>query len=77
MFREFRSMGLLIGAELSEQFAGRAPELVSAALREGVMLLNAGPNVLRFAPSLVIPFADIDEGFARIGKAFAASTAAA
>nr|WP_321818186.1 MULTISPECIES: acetylornithine/succinylornithine family transaminase [unclassified Paraburkholderia] len=77
MFREFRSLGLLIGAELSDQFAGRAPELVSTALREGVMLLNAGPNVLRFAPSLVIPFADIDEGFARLEKAFAALTASA
>jgi acetylornithine/N-succinyldiaminopimelate aminotransferase len=30
----------------------------------------AGPDVLRFAPSLIIPGDDMDEGFARLAKAF-------
>jgi acetylornithine/N-succinyldiaminopimelate aminotransferase len=33
------------------------------------MMLVAGTNVLRFAPSLVIDFADISEGMARFEKA--------
>ena len=37
----------------------------------GVIMLIAGPNVLRFAPSLIMPMADLDEGFARIEKAIA------
>jgi acetylornithine/N-succinyldiaminopimelate aminotransferase len=28
------------------------------------MILNAGPNVIRFAPSLVVETQDIDEGMA-------------
>ena len=30
---------------------------------------TAGANVRRCAPSLIMPMADLDEGFARIGKA--------
>ena len=35
------------------------------------MTLVAGANIVRFAPSLVIPTADIDEGLARFEKAVA------
>lgn len=69
IFKELRAMGLLIGAELSDQFAGRASDFVAAALKHGVMILNAGPNVLRLAPSLIIPFADIDEALRRFEEA--------
>ncbi|MGL6151394.1 MAG: aspartate aminotransferase family protein, partial [Aeromonas sobria] len=36
-----------------------------------LMALVAGTNVIRFAPSLVIPEADIKEGLARFEKAVA------
>jgi succinylornithine aminotransferase len=75
LFKEFRSMGLLIGAELSDGFAGRSTEFVAMALKKGVMLLSAGPDVLRFAPSLIIPFADIDEGLRRLENAMPAMAA--
>ena len=32
------------------------------------MLLNAGTNVLRFTPSLIIEKADVDEGMKRLAK---------
>ena len=35
------------------------------------MCLVAGANVIRFAPSLVIPDADIEEGLARFKRAIA------
>jgi succinylornithine aminotransferase len=69
LFKEIRGKGLLIGAELVDAYEGRAKDFVNAAARHGLMLLIAGPGVLRFAPSLVIPEADMDEGLARLEKA--------
>jgi acetylornithine/N-succinyldiaminopimelate aminotransferase len=40
-------MGLLIGAELKPQYKGRARDFLHAAAHEGVMVLNAGPDVMR------------------------------
>jgi succinylornithine aminotransferase len=68
IFQDVRGKGLLIGAELTSAYQGRAKDFVNAAAKHGAMLLIAGPDVLRFAPSLVIPQADIDEGFARLAK---------
>ena len=43
-------------------------------MEEGVMTLVAGANIIRFAPSLVIPDEDIAEGLARFEKAVAKLT---
>jgi acetylornithine/N-succinyldiaminopimelate aminotransferase len=79
IFREVRGKGLLIGAELAGAYKGRAKDFVSAAGRHGVIMLMAGPDVLRFAPSLIIPHDDLHEGLARLAKAIeeVVSTAAA
>ena len=69
VFSEFRGQGLLIGAELSDKYKNRAGEFLTAASECGLMMLVAGTNVLRFAPSLVIDFADISEGMLRFEKA--------
>lgn len=69
VFSEIRGKGLLIGAELKPQYAGRAREILNAAAAEGVMVLNAGLNVVRLAPSLIIEPTDIDEGMARFAIA--------
>jgi acetylornithine/N-succinyldiaminopimelate aminotransferase len=71
LFKEIRGKGLLIGAELADAYKDRAKDVLNAAAANGVIMLIAGPNVLRFAPSLVMPMADLDEGFARIEKAIA------
>ncbi len=44
---------------------------VGDVLEAGVMVLNAGPDVMRFAPSLVVEDADIDEGMQRFAHAVA------
>ncbi|SEK82362.1 acetylornithine/N-succinyldiaminopimelate aminotransferase [Kosakonia sacchari] len=69
LFSEIRGMGLLIGAELTAPFKGRARDFLYAAADAGVMVLNAGPDVMRFAPSLVIDEQDIDEGMRRFASA--------
>lgn len=70
-FKEIRGSGLLIGAELKGRFAERGRDVLKASINEQLMLLVAGPNVLRFAPSLVIDSKDIDEGMARLRRAIA------
>ena len=69
VFSEVRGKGLLIGAVLNEQFAGRARDFLVASANNGLMNLVAGMDVIRFTPSLVIPFEDIKEGLARFDKA--------
>lgn len=69
VFQEIRGMGLLIGAQMSPAYEGRAKDILPLAIAEGLMALIAGPNVLRMAPSLVIPEADIHEGMARLERA--------
>ena len=69
VFSEVRGKGLLIGAVLNEKFEGRARDFLVASANNGLMNLVAGMNVIRFTPSLVIPFEDITEGLARFEKA--------
>ncbi|MEW6344777.1 MAG: aspartate aminotransferase family protein [Paraburkholderia sp.] len=69
IFSEVRGKGLLIGAELTDAFKGRAKDFVTAAGQHGVIMLMAGPDVLRFVPSLIMPLDDMYEGFARLAKA--------
>ena len=71
VFSEIRGKGLLIGAVLTEAYKGRAKDFLNAAMDEGLMTLVAGANIIRFAPSLVIPDEDIVEGLARFEKAVA------
>jgi acetylornithine/N-succinyldiaminopimelate aminotransferase len=71
VFSDIRGMGLLIGAELKPQYKGRAREFLYAAAEAGVMVLNAGPDVMRFAPALIVEDADIEDGMTRFAKAVA------
>jgi acetylornithine/N-succinyldiaminopimelate aminotransferase len=69
LFSDIRGKGLLIGAALKPQHAGKARDILNAAAAEGVMILNAGTEVIRFAPSLVIEPTDIEEGMVRFARA--------
>lgn len=69
IFSEVRGKGLLLGAVLSGNWQGRAGEFLAAAEAAGVLVLMAGPNVVRFAPSLIIEPDDIDEGLQRFAHA--------
>lgn len=75
-FKEIRGKGLLLGCVLTEDYAGRAKGFLVAAMAEGLMTLVAGANIIRFAPSLVIPDEDIKEGLSRFEKAVASIVSA-
>ncbi|WP_416426154.1 aspartate aminotransferase family protein [Pseudomonas sp. App30] len=69
VFTEVRGLGLLIGCQLSDAWKGKAKDFFNAAEQHDLMILQAGPDVVRFAPSLVIEDADIDEGLDRFERA--------
>ena len=71
VFRELRGKGLLLGCELNELWRGRSRDFVKAALEEGLLLLVAGPDVIRLAPSLIIPDESIEAGLERFERAIA------
>lgn len=71
VFEEIRGKGLLLGCALNSQFTGRSRDFLVASTAEKLMVLIAGANVVRFAPSLVIPDEDIVEGLARFERAVA------
>ncbi len=71
VFTEVRGQGMLLGAALNEKFKGRSRDFLLASADQGLFVLMAGYDVVRFAPSLVIPDADIIEGMARFDRAVA------
>lgn len=78
LFKQVRGLGLLIGAVLSDDFAGKAKQINLAAAEMGVMVLIAGANVVRFAPALNISEQELRTGMARFAEAcesFARGTA--
>jgi len=61
VFTLVRGSGLLQGMVMAEPFKGRSKEIQKAAENEGLMLLIAGPEVLRFAPALIVSDAQLAE----------------
>lgn len=61
---EVRGMGLLVGVELNEP----AAPIIAAARQRGLLVINAGENVLRIAPPLIVGREHIDEAVAILGE---------
>ncbi|HXA48526.1 MAG TPA: acetylornithine/succinylornithine family transaminase [Burkholderiaceae bacterium] len=58
---EVRGSGLMIGIVLKEAYAGRAKEISKAAEAQGLMILIAGPDVVRLLPALIVSDEQIKE----------------
>lgn len=71
VFSEVRGKGMLLGCAMNEKYQGRARDFMVAATEKGTMCLIASINVVRFAPSLVIPDEDIIEGLRRFEEGIA------
>ena len=69
VFCDLRGEGVWIGCELDAPWKGKSMDVVRAAGEAGLMLLVAGPDVVRLAPSLVISLDEILEGLARLESA--------
>lgn len=75
VFADLRGEGVWLGCELAEPWKGKAMNVMTAAADVGLLVLVAGPDVVRIAPSLVISLDEILEGLNRfetaLGRALA------
>jgi acetylornithine/N-succinyldiaminopimelate aminotransferase len=71
-FSEVRGRGLMIGALLAESHRGKAGEILDFAAAHGLLVLQAGPDVLRFVPPLNITDEELSEGITRLRAALKA-----
>lgn len=69
LFKEIRGVGLLIGCALRDEYAGKAKQISLLAAEEGLMVLIAGVNVVRFAPALIVNEEDVTLGLNRFEAA--------
>ena len=61
---EVRGVGLLVGVELDVP----AAPIIAAAREKGLLIINAGENVLRIAPPLIVTGENVDEAVAILGE---------
>jgi len=69
VFADLRGEGVWLGCELAERWRGKSMDVLRAAGDVGLIVLVAGPDVVRIAPSLVISLDEILEGLARLETA--------
>jgi acetylornithine/N-succinyldiaminopimelate aminotransferase len=69
VFKVVRGSGLLLGIVLKGTFKNRAKELLVACANEGLLVLMAGTNVIRFTPALNITNDEIIKGLALFEQA--------
>lgn len=65
--KERRGKGLIQGLEVEGRPIG---DIVNRGLEEGLIIITAGSNVLRFVPPLVVTEADVDEMITKLEKCF-------
>lgn len=61
---EVRGKGLMIGIELNMDTS----EIINKCIEDGLLTLNAGDNVIRFLPPLVITYDEINKGLEILKK---------
>jgi acetylornithine/N-succinyldiaminopimelate aminotransferase len=72
LFSEIRGRGLMIGAVLDGAYKGRAGEILDVAAAHGLLILQAGPDVLRIVPPLTITDEEVAAGLDRLHAALTA-----
>jgi len=77
VFAKVRGSGLMLGMVLSDAWRGKAKDITKAAEAQGLMLLIAGPDVVRLLPALVVSDAQIAEAELRLRRALDTVLAAA
>ncbi|AUB38014.1 acetylornithine aminotransferase [Nostoc flagelliforme CCNUN1] len=72
---EIRGWGLINGLELRANIQLTAADIVNAAINEGVLLVPAGPKVVRFVPPLIVTEAEVNTALEAVDRAIATLTA--
>ncbi len=67
---DVRGWGLINGMEISADVALTAPEVVKVAMDKGLLLVPAGPKVVRFVPPLIVSGAEVEEALSILERVF-------
>ncbi|MBW4667404.1 MAG: aspartate aminotransferase family protein [Cyanomargarita calcarea GSE-NOS-MK-12-04C] len=71
LITEVRGWGLINGMELAADIELTAPDIVKAAIDNGLLLVPAGPKVVRFVPPLIVTEAEVKMALQALDKAIA------
>jgi acetylornithine aminotransferase len=71
---EVRGWGLINGMELLPEISLTAGDIVKAAMEEGLLLVPAGPKVVRFVPPLIVTEQEVKIALQKLSKAIATVT---
>ncbi|MHC5726283.1 MAG: acetylornithine/succinylornithine family transaminase [Nostoc sp.] len=71
---EVRGWGLINGLELRADIGLTAADVVNAAINKGVLLVPAGPKVVRFVPPLIVTEAEVNTALQAVDQAIAILT---
>lgn len=71
LITEVRGWGLIDGMELNAESKVTSADIVKAAIQEGLLLVPAGPKVVRFVPPLIVTAAEVDSALKIVEKAIA------
>jgi acetylornithine aminotransferase len=72
---EVRGWGLINGMEIKAESQLTAADVVKAAIDEGLLLVPAGPKVVRFVPPLIVTDTEINQALHAVEKALSKVTA--
>ncbi len=72
---EVRGWGLINGVELKADIPLTSAEVVNRTTAEGLLLVPAGPKVIRFVPPLIVTAQEVDTALSALERAMAAVTA--
>lgn len=70
---DVRGWGLINGMELNPASNLTSADVVKICMAEGVLLVPAGPQVLRFVPPLIVSAAEVDQALASVKRAIGQS----
>lgn len=70
---DVRGWGLINGMELNADIQLTAADVVKAAIAEGLLLVPAGPKVIRFVPPLIVSEAEVNTALQAVERAMAAA----
>jgi len=66
---EVRGWGLINGMELAQNIPLTSSDVVKAAMSEGLLLVPAGPKVIRFVPPLIVSESEVNTALQAVERA--------
>ncbi|NET48712.1 MAG: aminotransferase class III-fold pyridoxal phosphate-dependent enzyme, partial [Merismopedia sp. SIO2A8] len=75
IFSQVRGWGLINGLVLHEENHLTSLDIVKAAMANGLLVVPAGPRVVRLVPPLIVTATEIDEAIALMQKTITQLTA--